>query len=260
MVVAVGPALVHVGGEALAEPPGPQRGNPMIGGGVVVRRMTAVTEELQLADLIPDVPGTGARIAYLQLLQFQELSSLVTDAPELTAKQELGRVAALSLQRHQAAIAALDEAGVAGTTHMRRTADELNEFAERVAGRDWDERILTCHLAASILRDFYAEVLEAHGEAAAPLRPTIVHEDVQAELHGIIAGRLRGNFVLADRLAMWGRRITGDSLLAGRRALGIPVGTPAESVREGADAVLDEINARLMAEHSRRMNALGLAA
>ncbi|WP_188726247.1 ferritin-like fold-containing protein [Pseudoclavibacter endophyticus] len=219
-----------------------------------------MTEELQLADLIPDVPGTGARIAYLQLLQFQELSSLVTDAPELTAKQELGRVAALSLQRHQAAIAALDEAGVAGTTHMRRTADELNEFAERVAGRDWDERILTCHLAASILRDFYAEVLEAHGEAAAPLRPTIVHEDVQAELHGIIAGRLRGNFVLADRLAMWGRRITGDSLLAGRRALGIPVGTPAESVREGADAVLDEINARLMAEHSRRMNALGLAA
>lgn len=219
-----------------------------------------MTEELQLADLIPDVPGTGARIAYLQLLQFQELSSLVSDAPLLTAKQELGKIAATTLRRHEAAIAALDETGVDGTAHMRRTAEELNEFAERVAGRDWDERIVTCHLAASILHDFYVEVLDAHGTAANMLRPMIEHDDVQGELHAIITDRLRNNLVLADRLAMWGRRITGDSLLAGRRALGIPAGTAADTVREGADAVLERVNARLMAEHSRRMNALGLAA
>lgn len=219
-----------------------------------------MTEQLQLADLVPDITGTGARIAYLQLLQFQELSALVTDAPALACKQELGRVASLTLQRHEAALSMLDETGVDGTARMRRTADELNEFAERVGGRDWYERITTCHLAASILHDFYVEVLDAHGSAADALRPMVAHDDVQSELHAIIAERLRGNQVLADRLAMWGRRITGDSLLAGRRALGIPAGTCADTVREGAEAVIDEVNARLMAEHSRRMNALGLAA
>lgn len=219
-----------------------------------------MTDQLQLADLIPDVAGTGARIAYLQLLQFQELSALVTDAPALACKQELGRVAALTLQRHETALSVLDDTGVDGAACMRRTADELNEFAERVGGRDWYERIVTCHLAASILHDFYAEVLDAHGAAADALRPVIEHDDVQAELHAIIAERLRGNQVLADRLAMWGRRITGDALLASRRALGIPVGTTADAVRDGAEAVIESVNARLMAEHSRRMNALGLAA
>lgn len=219
-----------------------------------------MTDVLQLADLVPDTIGAGARIAYLQLLQFQELSALVTDAPALTAKQDLGKVAAVTLQRHEAAIAVLDARGVAGTAQMGRCATELNEFAERVGGRDWDERMMTCHLAASILRDFYAEVLRAIGDDADALLPTIEHEDVQAELHGIISQRIANNQVLADRLAMWGRRITGDSLLAVRRTLGLRDGVSADDHRPGAEAVLEGVVAQLMANHSRRMNALGLAA
>ena len=219
-----------------------------------------MTDDLQLADLIPDIVGTGTRIAYLQLLQFQELSALVTDAPALTAKHELGRLAAAVMQRHEAAIAATDTRGVDGTAQMRRVGAEVDAFATRVAGRNWDERIVTCYLAASILHDFYVEVLDALGEEGEPLRASIENDDVQRGLHDIIAERIRGDQRLADRLAMWGRRITGDSLLAARRALGIPEGTSAEATREGADAVVEQLGARLMAQHSRRMNALGLAA
>lgn len=219
-----------------------------------------MTEELQLADLMPDVSGTAARIAYLQLLQFQELSALVTDAPTLHAKQELGRVASLTLQRHEQALEVLSNDGRNGAVKMRRYASELDAFAEHVGGRDWDERVVTSHLAGGILKDFYALVVEALGTEGERLAPLIVDEDVQAVLHEIISTRIRETPSLGDRLAMWGRRITGDSLLAVRGALGVPPGTAADEVREGAEEVVDAISARLMAEHSRRMNALGLAA
>lgn len=219
-----------------------------------------MTDDLQLADLIPDATGVGARIAYLQLLQFQELSALVTDAPALEAKQDLGRIANLTLQRHEAAIETISRDGVDGIARMGRCAAELDEFATRVAGRDWDERMVTCHLAAGILRDFYATVVDLLGDAGEPLRPLIDDREVQHELHAIITERLGGDPHRADRLAMWGRRITGDSLLAVRRALGFPDGTPADDVRDGAEEVVESLAAELMAEHSRRMNALGLAA
>lgn len=219
-----------------------------------------MTDDLQLADLVPDVIGTGTRIAYLQLLQFQELSALVTDAPALTAKHELGKLAAAVLQRHEAAIAATDTRGVDATAQMRRVGAELDAFATRVGGRDWDERIVTCYLAASILHDFYEKVLDEHGAEADSLRASIENDDVQRGLHDIIAARINGDQPLADRLAMWGRRITGDSLLAVRRALGLPDGTPADDVRAGAEAVIESVTADLMADHSRRMNGLGLAA
>ncbi|MCY7325189.1 MAG: hypothetical protein LH605_03560, partial [Microbacteriaceae bacterium] len=59
---------------------------------------------------------------------------------------------------------------------------------------------------------------------------------------------------LASRLAMWGRRLVGDTLLIARSALAVPENTAPDEVR------LEPVFTELIAAHTRRMDALGLTA
>lgn len=212
-----------------------------------------MTDDLPLADFVPDPAAVAARISYLQLLQFQELSDLVTDAPALADKQTLGRVAGSALEHHELANAFLANRGLDAAAQLRRVAGEIDEFATRIVGRDWSERVITCYIATGIQHDFYALVLPALSDAdAAALRPTIEEDENQAALHSIVAAVIEHDPTTGDRLAMWARRLVGDSLLACRRALDLE--------GERAEAIMDRVASELTADHSRRMNALGLAA
>lgn len=215
-----------------------------------------MTDASPLADRLPAAAGVAARIAYLQLLQFQELSALVTEAPALADKQALGRSAGFALERHELACSFLESRGLDASAQMKRVAAEVDSFATRVVGRDWNERILTVFLTSGILHDFYEAVLPLLDETdRVALEPTIDDEESQQALHEILVAAIDANHGSGDRLAMWGRRLVGDALLACRRVVGL-----AETHDAEADEALDPIVSELTAEHSRRMNALGLAA
>jgi LPS sulfotransferase NodH len=62
-----------------------------------------------------------------------------------------------------------------------------------------------------------------------------------------------GNPRLASRLAMWGRRLVGDTMLVARSALHL------EQRADGEERV-EPIFTELIAAHTRRMDALGLTA
>jgi len=216
----------------------------------------------RLVQLLPSTDGLLARAAYLELVLFQELSSVVGDASHLGDKQVLGQVASAALERHERAVAALTRRGVDVSLTMRGVAADVDEYAVRVRGRDAYERILTVYLVAGFFHEFFAHVGEASEGAGAEALAVVVEGagEQDARLLEILQRAMESDGLLSPRLAMWGRRIIGDSVLALRKTLGMTPGTPVEELPEGAFDVISKESSELLAGHSRRMNSLGLAA
>lgn len=212
-------------------------------------------------ELIPATVDVTARMAYLQLLRFQELSAGVSDAPDLASKQQLGKIAARALSSHEQLMALLPERTAEERKRFVGIARQLDPFARRIAGRDPQERLVTIHIAGGILSDFFLRVVQAMPERdRAGLESLIDVPGSEEQLMGLIRSASEREELLADRLAMWGRRIASDCLLACREMLGIPAGTSAEEAKPGSEAIVEQLGSELMANHSRRMNALGFAA
>lgn len=112
---------------------------------------------------------------------------------------------------------------------------DLDELWARVTGRTPYEQALSLHLVGGIVADALAEFGVATEWEAWQQRLVAVLTTVGA------ADRER-----RDRLAMWGRRVAGDAVVW------------ATTLRAGVD--VEALAARLFANHSRRMNKLGMAA
>src|ERR1700712_2137802 len=63
--------------------------------------------KVDFAELTPELEPFLAQAAYLQLTVFETLSDAVASAPTTEAKEEISRVAALSLAKHQGLVAEL---------------------------------------------------------------------------------------------------------------------------------------------------------
>ncbi|WP_424464980.1 ferritin-like fold-containing protein [Pseudoclavibacter helvolus] len=215
-----------------------------------------------LGDLLIPVDVLVARAAYLELLLFQELSAIVNEAPALANKQHIGAAANAALERHRALLGGAEAASEAAS--IARIGDAAKHFAgypERVLGHDWAQRLLSCHLSSGFFRDFFEEVAEHGGvDYRDALAPVLLTDEQRDQLLPVIEAAIHYEDGLGDRLAMWGRRIVGDTVLAIRLALDVPLGTSGDDLVPSGEEQLEKLASVLYAGHSRRMNALGLAA
>lgn len=211
-----------------------------------------------LAEMAPSTATVLAEAAYLELVLFQELSDLVSEAPRLAGKQTIGQAAGEALERNEGFLARLADEGVEPSEELRRVSAPLDAFVERVRGRDADERILACYLTSGLLHELYRELV-AHFPAAprAKAEPLLEDAEEQAMLAGVIRSITEASPTTGDRIAMWGRRIMGDCIVFVRERFGLPRGVAAP---EAEGELVDKLLSKLMASHSRRMNAIGLAA
>lgn len=172
-------------------------------------------------------------------------------------------------------VASRDEYAALSTEARRRVNGEDAEaiaelgarFVQAVHGRDRFERLLSVHLGAGFVRDalrqlvgWELEVGRIDASVADELGALLEWDAAQAPLVEALLALFEEDITLDDRLAMWGRRIAGDAAVWGRELLGIAPGATADSVVAGSEEIVEEFQAGLMAEHSRRMNALRLAA
>ena len=87
------------------------------------------------------------------------------------------------------------------------------------------------------------------------MRAILAEDEASAGvLHDELFAAIEAEPGLADRLALWGRSIVGDTLLIARSAL--RASDSADRLGERVEPVFTE----LIAEHTRRMDALGLTA
>lgn len=219
------------------------------------RESTAETTKVALESLAPPIKPFLGLVAYLQLEVFEAASRAVAQAPTLQAKETLSVAASLALQKHVAFTDEIRRRKLEPHTVMQPFTPMIDEYIERVEADDWVELVLNVYLIAGLFDAFFAElaggVKDAYAETAIEvLSGSTGREEVAALLQEAIEADSR----VGDRLALWGRRIVGDSLLLARAVL-----TLAATKTEPAEDI-EPVFSELIATHIRRMDALGLTA
>ncbi|MBC7724802.1 MAG: hypothetical protein H7146_08645 [Burkholderiaceae bacterium] len=208
-----------------------------------------------LGELTPDLKSYLGRAAYLQLTIFQAASLGVSGAPHLRGMHAMTWVAQRSLEKYAGLVDEIARAGHDPVLTMEPFRHDILEFQRTTRGADWFENLVSVYVTAGLLDDFFVRLAgglsEERGKrVAALLSPDAGRSHIVDELLAAIGENPR----LASRLALWGRRLVGDTLLVARSALAVPEDTAPDEAR------LEPVFTELIAAHARRMDALGLTA
>ncbi|MGX5695940.1 ferritin-like fold-containing protein [Agromyces soli] len=222
-----------------------------------LRPRVAPTElaRIDFTELVPDQLPFLGQAAYLQLEFFESFAMAVAGAPDLVAKEGLSNAAGIALRKHHALIAEIRREGVEPEQVMAPFAPAADRFREFTTGADWYELLLGLHLTSGMLDDFFVRLADGlPSELRTRAQGILDDRSAAPVLVALLQAAITAEPDLADRLALWGRSIVGDTLLVARAALEAaePEG------RVGAD--VEPVFTLLIAEHTRRMDALGLTA
>ena len=213
---------------------------------------------VDLREFAPEPAEFLGRAAYVQLTIFEALTRVMSNAPSTAAKAELSRVAELSMAKHRALVAEIEQSGANAGDAMEPFTTPVDEFERVTRGGDWYESLLSCYLTAGFLDDFFSRLAAGlpveQGRRIAQVLDAPSGEETMAKL---IQAGIDDNPRLASRLAMWGRRLVGDTMLVARSALTLSE----ELARHDSDeARIEPVFTELIASHTRRMDVLGLSA
>lgn len=205
-------------------------------------------------ELAPDIDTFLGQAAYLQLGFFETLSELIQTTPELAEKEAVSRAAGAALTKHEALVALIRERGDDPTAVMAPFREPLDAFRTATHGVRPQETMLSVHITAGMLDDFYLALSASYGETGDQVERILQADDDRQAIVDLIAQAIASDLELKSLLALWGRRLVGDTLLIARAAL-----RPTTLVAAHQEKV-EPVFTELMAAHSRRMDAMGLAA
>ena len=205
-------------------------------------------------ELAPDVDTFLGQAAYLQLGYFETLSELIALTPELSDKESLSRAAGAALTKHEELVALIRERGDDPTNLMQPFREPLDAFRAETHGVRAQETMLSVHITAGMLDDFYLALSASYADTGRRVARILCADDDREAIVDIIGRTIESDPEWKSLLALWGRRLVGDTLLIARAAL-----RPA-TLQVADEAKVEPVFTELMAAHSRRMDAMGLAA
>lgn len=211
--------------------------------------------------------------AYVRMGLFGLIARQTFGAPSLEAAMRMETVAVRIGNQQQALYAAMAERGNDPVELLRPFTGVLDAFDARTQPSTWWEGVLKAVVGHGVAGDLCRLLATALPDAVGPaVGEALVHADRDQDLRvtQMVQQAAAHDARLASRLALWGRRIVGESLrlsqdlLSSRPALARLARTAAESAAaSGAAAPADPIAwviIELTAEHARRMDWMGLAA
>lgn len=224
------------------------------------RNAPARVERIALGDLRPDTEALLGRVAYLKLALFESASAVAGRATDLGDREAITRVAAAVLEQHTELTALIEARGAVSAAAMHPFTADIDRYRRRLADSGWHESVLTLHLSAGLLDDFFAGLAAGLPEPDARRVVPILQRDIGHDaLVAVLEQGLAADERLGSRLALWGRRLVGDTLLVARSALADvrdAAGAPASTEERRIEPILND----LIAAHTRRMDRLGLTA
>jgi hypothetical protein len=215
-------------------------------------RNQSPVERLQLDDVTPELEVYLGQAAYLQLSLYETMGRAGTAAPTMSGRLTTGVLATTALERHRSIVAEIERSGGDPAELMAPHREAIDAFLERTSGADWYESMLTGYVTAGILNDLFASLLRSLPADVRQRLKTVFDAREEPAVVEELAGRIEDEPLVSSRLAMWGRRLVGDTLLVARSAL-------ASHAREDEER-LEPVFTELIAAHTRRMDALGLTA
>ena len=212
--------------------------------------------KVDFTELVPEPVPLLGQAAYIQLEFFENLARAVATAPTLPAKEGLSAAAGVALRKHHALIAEIRRLGVEPDDVMAPFAPATDRFQQISSGADWYELLLGIHVTAGMLDGYFSRLAAGlPAELGARVRAILDEEGASVVLESELRDAIAADSRLADRLALWGRSLVGDTLLIARSALRASE-APGSARADQVEPVFTE----LIADHTRRMDALGLTA
>lgn len=219
------------------------------------RGKTRRATQVDLAELAPALTIYLGQAACLQLAFFQWFSQAASLAESLEVKERIGRAASLAISKHESLTIEIDKHGDDLTAAMEPFATTVQNFRRITVGADWQENLLGAYLTSGLLEDFYVRMAAGlPHDIAGRVIDVLAAESGYEPIVLLLQDAIAENPPLGSRLALWGRRLVGDTLLLARDAL-TGSGDP-HSDEEQIEPLFTE----LIAAHTRRMDALGLTA
>jgi len=216
------------------------------------------TEKVDISSLAPGVQHFLGQAAYCQLGGFESLARAVATAPNLAVKEGLSAAAGRALSKHHGLITEIRRREHEPAAEMAPFVAGLDEFRRKTNGANWHELLLSCYLAGGLLDDFFVRLSDGLPRDIGPRVAQLLGEDSGTQvLVQELRTAIENDAALGSRLAMWGRRLVGDTLLVARSAM--PAADPADR-SHSADARIEPVFTELIAAHTRRMDGLGLTA
>ena len=213
------------------------------------------TQQVEVSEFAPAVVPFLGLISYLKLELYSEGTRAVVGAPTLEAKTVLAEVAAQALTKHHQFSDELRRRGEDAHRAMEPFTPLIDRYLERVAADHWHQHVLSVYLVSGLFDGFFASLAAGIDDDYIPEAIEILLDDTaRTHLKNLIAQEIETNEGLGDQLALWGRRLVGDTLLVARAVL---------SLSEGRRFVATEVEpvfTELIADHIRRMDGLGLTA
>jgi hypothetical protein len=239
-----------------------------------------MTETTQHAPEAADTVELLGLVAHLQHVAFNRLAEDAGVAP--TAQQlALSRLAAAAVQRRDRVLTRVVELGGDPEQCLGAYARLMEDFDSRTQPSTWWERLLRTYVTEGVSDDFCRIAAATVDERSRTLLLEVLDDAAHADL-AVAELETAGaqDEVLVSRLALWGRRLVGESLgvvqqvmtahpalgrLVSRRAVEAAetaeAETPApDAAVAAAEAAPGKLFGELTAEHTRRMSRLGLTA
>ncbi len=213
------------------------------------------TLRVDVSEFAPGVLPFLGMTAYLRLELYEAAARAVSGAPSLRAKDVMSRVAGIALAKQQKITAEIRRRGEEPSELMEPYAEVIDPYFERIGTPDWHQHVLSLYLVSGLFDGFFAALAEGLDDQYRDDVIAVLLEDTgRTEVRDLLASEIAADPALANRLALWGRRLVGDTLLVTRHVL---------SLSEGRAFVASEVEpvmTELIADHIRRMDGLGLTA
>lgn len=209
---------------------------------------------VDFAELAPEVNTFLGQAAYLQLGYFETLTRLIRATPDLAEKEALARASGAALDKHRGIVDLIRSKGDDPTSIMLPFREQLDAFRGKTLGKRPRETMLSVHITAGMLDDFYVALSSSYGETGKRVARILQKDDDREALVDILRGDIERDEEWRGLLSLWGRRLVGDTLLVARTAL-VP-----QRLAAADEKRVEPVFTALMTGHARRMDAMGLSA
>ena len=208
---------------------------------------------VDFAELAPDVDRFLGQAAYLQLGYFETITRLIRATDDLEEKEALSRAAGAALTKHRGLTDLIVERGKSPTALMLPFREELDAFRRKTIGKRPRETMLSVHITAGMLDDFYLALASSYGDTGRRVARILGADNDRAQIAEIMHQTITSDDEWRWLLSMWGRRLVGDTLLVARAALA------SDRLDTEDEKRVEPVFNALMGGHARRMDAMGLA-
>ena len=184
-------------------------------------------------------------------------------APSIAERQVIARSATRALERQDQLVARIEELGGDPAEAMAPFDGVVQDFELRTTAGTWSERLLKAFIGYAVADDFLRLLAEGADAKSHELVAGLLGDEGHTELVVAQLSQVLADDVAASRLALWGRRLVGDALAV---IQGVVVRQPAfgrllaAGEAQSSEDRVQRVFASLTAEHTRRMERLGLTA